>query len=169
MHKELKSSLYTYYIKNKDLGRKHIIDKFKDLGVPLNTLNRWFILLEQGNNLERKIGSGLKAIKGTSTLVKKLKSHFNHKKGRSQRKFAYRHNISQSYVSKLLKRRTRIRTYKRSAKPLVTATQIRAARPKCRRLYFKYSEVDFLLDDESYFTLRNTNLAGNDRYYSDNI
>ena len=43
------------------------------------------------------------------------------------------------------------------------------AQPKCRRLYLKYRDVDFILDDESYFTLSNTTLAGNDRFYSDQV
>ena len=29
-----------------------------------------------------------------------------------------------------------------------------------------YGNFDFILDDESYFTLNNTTLAGNDRFYS---
>ena len=33
----------------------------------------------------------------------------------------------------------------------------------------KYRDVDFILDDESYFTLSNTTLAGNDRFYSDDV
>ena len=42
-------------------------------------------------------------------------------------------------------------------------------RPKCRRLLCRYRETDFIIDDESYFTLSNTSLAGNDRFYSDNL
>jgi hypothetical protein len=51
----------------------------------------------------------------------------------------------------------------------MTALQMKAARPKCRKLIEKYSKVDFILDDESYFTLSNSTLAGNDRFYSNNL
>jgi hypothetical protein len=37
------------------------------------------------------------------------------------------------------------------------------------RFYVKYRGYNFILDDESYFTLSHTTLAGNDRFYSDNI
>jgi hypothetical protein len=46
---------------------------------------------------------------------------------------------------------------------------MKAVRPKCRKLIEKYSKVDFILDDESYFTLSNTTLSGNDRFYSNNL
>ena len=54
-------------------------------------------------------------------------------------------------------------------KTLMTALQKQAARPKCRKLVELYKNYDFILDDESYFTLSNTALPGNDRFYSDDI
>ena len=51
----------------------------------------------------------------------------------------------------------------------MTAKQAELARPKCGRLFIKNRNVDFILDDESYFTLSNTTLAGNDRFYSDDV
>jgi hypothetical protein len=54
-------------------------------------------------------------------------------------------------------------------KPKMTAKQVAVARPKCARLLRKYRSVVFILDDESYFTLSNTTLAGNDRFYSDEV
>ena len=47
----------------------------------------------------------------------------------------------------------------------MTALQKKAARPKCRKLLECYRKRDFILNDESYFTLSNSTLAGNDRYY----
>ena len=43
---------------------------------------------------------------------------------------------------------------------------MKAAGPKCRKLLECYRKRDFILDDESYFTLSNSTLAGNDRFYS---
>ena len=54
-------------------------------------------------------------------------------------------------------------------KTFMSPLQKKAARPKCRKLLQKYGKVDFIIDDESYFTLSNTTLAGNDRFYSNNL
>jgi hypothetical protein len=48
----------------------------------------------------------------------------------------------------------------------MTAAQKAAARPKCKKLLTEYKKLDFVLDDESYFTLSNSDQPGNDIYYS---
>jgi CTP-dependent riboflavin kinase len=169
MYEHLKMTLYKYYLENHVLGRKHIFDKFKDMGAPKRTLNHWLQLLEQGKELTRKKGSGPSIKIATPGTIRKLKNAFNHRKGCSQKKVAKKLGTSQQYVSKLLKNRTSIRCFKRTKKPKMTAQQVAVARPKCARLLRKYRSVDFILDDESYFTLSNTTLAGNDRFYSDEV
>jgi hypothetical protein len=94
---------------------------------------------------------------------------FNHKSGRSQKKSANSFNMHQTYVSKILKKYSNIRAYKKYKKPLMTQLQKSQLRPKCRKILEKYRGYNFILDDESYFTLSHTTLAGNDRFYSDNI
>jgi hypothetical protein len=42
-------------------------------------------------------------------------------------------------------------------------------RPKCRKLLKNNKLATFILDDESYFTLSNSTLAGNDRFYSNDV
>jgi hypothetical protein len=42
-------------------------------------------------------------------------------------------------------------------------------RPKCRKLSNKYRDYNFIIDDESYFTLSRTTQPGNDIFYSNNI
>ena len=39
----------------------------------------------------------------------------------------------------------------------------------CRKLYYKYKNVVWILDDESYFTLTNSQINGNDNFYSSNV
>jgi hypothetical protein len=94
---------------------------------------------------------------------------FNHKSGRSQKKSANLSNMHQTYVSKILKKYSNIRAYKKYKKPLMTQFQKSQLRPKCRKILEKYREYNFILDDELYFTLSHKTLAGNDRFYSDNI
>ena len=56
--------------------------------------------------------------------------------------------------------------YKRTKRADRTPIQRLVARPKCRQLYLKSRKQQFIIDDESYFTLSNANLSGNDTFYS---
>ena len=47
--------------------------------------------------------------------------------------------------------------------------QRKISRSKAGRIVRIYKNIDFILDDESYFTFSNTTLAGNDTFYSSNI
>ena len=126
-------------------------------------------LLFNKKKLKRKVGSGRIATIATKATIKKITKYFNHRSGRSQKKIANRFKTSHSYVSMILKEQSDIRCYKKQSKPLMTALQMKAARPKCRKLNEKHKRDDFILDDESYFTLSNSTLAGNDRFYSNNL
>ena len=39
----------------------------------------------------------------------------------------------------------------------------------CRKLHYKYKNVVWILDDESYFTLTTSQINGNDNFYSSNV
>ena len=65
-------------------------------------------------------------------------------------------------------RKNPILCYKRTKRPDRTPIQRLVARPKCRHLYFNIRVHQFIIDDESYFTLSNANLSGNDILYSNN-
>jgi hypothetical protein len=65
---------------------EEIFDKFRDLGAPERTLNRWLVLLAQNKTWVRKKGSGKVAKKATPNVIKAIKRHFNHKTGRISNK-----------------------------------------------------------------------------------
>jgi hypothetical protein len=71
-------------------------------------------------------------------------------------------NCSKSTIQNILKmRKNPILCYKRTKRPDRTPIQRLVARPKCRHLYFNIRVHQFIIDDESYFTLSNANLSGN--------
>ena len=76
--------------------------------------------------------------------------------------------MSQDNGRKDLKKYTKIRCLKKAKRPKMTQQQKQAARPKCKRLYDNFKNIDFIIDDESYFTFAHTSLPGNDRFYSSN-
>ena len=97
-HVNLKETLYNFYKNHRHLSRKEIFNRFRELGAPKRSLNRWLCALEQKKTLKRKKSSGRVAKKATSKVIKAVKRSFNHKTGRSQRKSARSFNMSQSYA-----------------------------------------------------------------------
>ena len=55
---------------------------------------------------------------------------------------------------------------KKIKKPLISDVQRLLARQKARRLFHKYQNYDFIIDDESYFTLTHSTILGNNIFYS---
>ena len=165
----IKKSMYFFYEKNKHLGKKAIFDKFDGLGPSKRTLYSWLEQLQKKNHLKRKNGSGRVAKKVTAKEKKEIKRRFNHRHGCSQRRTASKFNIAQSYLNKILKESSGVKYYKKLKKPLMTDEQKKLLRPKCKAIVENYRRYNFIVDDESYFTLSHTTRPGNDGFYSNNL
>lgn len=165
----LKERVYKFYKKNIGKGKSFIAKHFIDEGESKSTVYYLIKCAEQGKDVGRKKGSGRPSKIATTNNIKKLKKLFNNKSGVSQRIAARKLKCSPSYVNKLLKQRTNIRCWKKKTVPKRTQKQIISARPKCRKMLENYRNSHFILDDESYFTLSNSTLSGNNTYYSDDV
>jgi hypothetical protein len=91
-------------------------------------------------------------------------------KGLSQREIAGKHGITQPYVNKILQRGG-LTAYKKERVPAVSVEQQDRQRKRIDRLYrsLLYSEsgdLDFVIDDESYFSLSSSCMPGNAFYYA---
>ena len=71
----------------------------------------------------------------------------------------------QSYILKILKESSNINKLKKSN---MTEAQLKSERLKCRKLNDQYRGYNFILDDESYFTLSNKDKSEDDIFFSDN-
>ena len=84
----------------------------------------------------------------------KLWEKFNHNKGVSLRKVAKSLNYSKFTIQNMLKMRTKpILCYKITKIPGRTPLQRMVARRICRHLNLNYREHQFVIDDESYYTM----------------
>ena len=81
---------------------------------------------------------------------------FDHKSGRSQKQAAIKLKTTQQNINKILKTKTDIRALKKKKKPLRNQNQEAVLRTKCRKLAARYRNYQFILDDESYFTLNHS-------------
>ena len=161
----LRERICRFFEENCEFGNKATLQHFTAEGVSRRTV---FSIIQRVKNkigAKRRPGQGNTAKKMPIKSVKRLQKFFDHSHGKSQRKGARKFNISQTYVYKLLNKGG-IKCRKKQTIPDRSEAQMRAARPKCRRLIENYRNHEWILDDESYFTLSHSTLAGNDVWYS---
>ena len=96
------------------MKRKYVRGHFLKLGAPERSLDRWLNLLNQNKTLVRKIDKGRPTVIATKPTINKIKRKFNNKSGCSQRRVARSINCHYSYVSKILKKHSNIRCYKKN-------------------------------------------------------
>ena len=94
---------------------------------------------------------------------------FDHKCGVSQIKAARKMKCDQSYIYKTLETNTFVRKRKKIKIPARTDIQKSNARKFCKRIFRNFRKRNWILDDESYFTLDNSEINGNNKFYSKNV
>lgn len=165
----IKKDLYKFVNNNPLKTKFEIANHLIQLGYAKASVYRWIRCVENHKPLERKKGSRRVSKIASKANIRYIKNKFNHRSGCSQRKVARRLGCSQRYIGMILKKHTKIKCYKKPKKPNLSEQQKKVARPKCRRMIEKYGNTDFIIDDESYFTLTHSAQPGNDCFYSDDI
>jgi len=166
----LKKRVYEFYNLHRVEGKPYTVKHFMDEGVPRRTIYRYLKDAEEGGLPIRRQGSGRKPIFNNSVVRFRLKQMFDHKRGKSLRKAAKKIGCCHKTISNILKSLKKpIYCFKRTKIPKRTPLQKLLARPKFRQMYLRYRRHIFVLDDESYFTLDNSALPGNDTFYSSDV
>ena len=169
MYETIKRDLYKFIQNNPTMPKNQVVARFKELGYKKSSIYSWLTTIEQKKSLDRKNGSGRKVKIATKQNILKVKNHFNHRSGRSQKTMASMLGCHRTYIGKILKKYSDIKRRKKRKRPLMTDLQKAQVRPKCRRILEKFGRLDFILDDESYFTLSHDSQPGNDSFYSNNV
>ena len=128
-------------------------------------INRY---LAQGTHgtVERQIGLGRPSLKINSRNKRRLKWMVNHKTGLSQRALALVCMCSQANICKAINK-LKIRYRRRIKVPKYKyAAAMREAKKRCRTIYRKFRNLDFVIDDEKYFGLSGFQMSGNKGYYT---
>jgi len=162
----LRKRIYEFHEKNYKRGKSFTVKHFMDEGVARSTIYSIVQRCENGITPNQRKGQGLKAVKMPPSRVRLLASHFDNRSGRSTRKAARKYNISETYVRKVLSTKTSIKCRKKQKIPDRTELQADEAKKRCSVLTKKYQNFEWILDDESYFTLSHSSINGNDNYYS---
>ena len=164
--KMLKMRLYKFYEQHQSRGKSFTYNHFKAEGASKATIYRIIQGIEHGNPPVRRVGSGRVAKITTGNMLYRLSQDFNNQTGISQRRAAKKYKCAQSTIAWALKTKCNIQYRKKKKIPCRTEVQITNAKTKCCRLVRKFRGLDWILDDESYFTLSNSTIHGNDGYYT---
>ena len=165
-HSDLRKRVYSYMEKHKDKTKKFIADHFISENVSKSTIYNIIKRREKGFDYIRRVGSGNPAKIFNKGGLLRLKRLTDHKDGISQNKLAAMFKCDQSYICKTLKNQLNIKLRKKTNIPQRTPQQQAEARKKCSALYRKYKNFEWILDDESYFTLSHATINNNDTYYT---
>jgi hypothetical protein len=163
-----REKIYQFYEKNAKAGNKLTIEHFMAEGVAQRTIYNAIQRVKDKISPKRRSGQGRPVRKMPKAKVKRLRRSFDHKQGKSQRIAARKYNITQCYVSKILKASS-IKCRKKNTIPKRTEAQAVAAKTKSRLIYEKYRNFEWILDDESYFTLSHSTIGGNNNFYSSDV
>ena len=85
------------------------------------------------------------------------------KKGKSQNQTLNKFRISQWYVYRILRKKG-LRAYKKQKVPLVSIGQKEVQKIRCQKLHnliVSHNNPDVIMDDETYFTLKNDKIPNN--------
>jgi len=161
---KLRKRVYSFYFQHRSRGKNFTFLHFKDEGVARSTIYSIIQRAESRKSAERVPGSGRKAKIMTKKNIKALKSLFDHNHRQAAKKFG----CSQPLVCQTLKKHTEIKKRKKVKIPKRTDEQKQKIRTLCGRLYLKYQNTLWIIDDESYFTLTHSTINGNNNYYTSN-
>ena len=161
--------VYQFYQENSDKPKSFTVSHFEAENLSRSTIYGIIKRIEEDKPFERQTGSGRKPKIMTKRAISQLTKLFDHKCGISQRIASKKFKCSQSLISKTLKTKTSIKKRKQMKIPSRTESQRAKNRRLCGQLYKNYKDFIWVLDDESYFTLSNSQINGNDNFYSSNI
>lgn len=163
----LDERMYEYCKANWSKGKNEIARHFLDENVPKTTVYRIIRHYESGLPIGRKPGSGRPAKIMTEKNVKRLTNLINNRSGISTRKLAKKFKCAQSHIVQTIRDKTDVKYRKKILVPARTEKQEEDIRPRCSRLWSKFRRHEFILDDESYFTLSHSDKNSNAGFWTD--
>lgn len=165
----IRNRVYNFYILHNNMPKIFTVKHFALENIARSTVYDIIKRAECDSGPNRSIGSGRKPIKMSNKKVTMLSKLVNNRRGVSQRRLAKKFHCSQSLISKTLKAKTSITFNKRKKIPARTEEQKAVIKSRCDYLYRKFNKKDWIIDDESYFTLSNSTNNKNSGFYTNDI
>ena len=150
---------------NPDESKSSVVKRFVAEGNSKRTIYSIIKRLADGIPMKRKVGSGLKPKIFNRKKLFALKTYYNHNDKRSYtsgaKKFGCHRETIKYWLNKLnIKRRCKKKV------PFYKEGQDKFAQGQCGYLHYKFRKKQFIIDDESYFTLKRTT---NKHFFSNDV
>lgn len=165
----LRFRVYKFYSDHIDKGKYFTALHFKNEGVAKSTIYSILRRCQAGQDFVRKVGSGRKPKIMVQNKLKQVELLFNNSCSISIRQAARKFSVSKSYVHRIVNNKLKLKYRKKISIPSRSEKQINLAKTKCGRLYRFFGDKQFILDDESYFTLTHSSINGNDGFYTKDV
>lgn len=163
----LRKRIVQFYESHKDGGKLTTVQHYQCEGVPRSTIYSILSNYEKTNSFSRKLGSGRQAKIMTKRRVKWLEKRMKKPNQPSTREIARKLECSHAHVVKTINKKTNLKCKKKIKGPRYNEKQEAAVKKACRKLYSLSQGMDFVLDDEKYFSLSGCHMPGNHYYYTD--
>lgn len=161
--------VYKYCDLHWNEGKKSIINHFLDENVPRRSIYRYIDLWRKGATPIRRQGSGRNLTIMTKKNLKRLENLIDGQSGISTRQLAKKFDCTHSYIVKTIKKKTNIKYRKKEEIPTRSEQQLAQLQTRCGRMCRKFKGLQFILDDESYFTFSHSNKNSNAGFWSSDI
>jgi len=162
----LSKRIVSFYIDRSGLSKYLTCQHFKKEGVPKSTIYNVIAKYEKHGCYEDLPRSG-RPPKMDDKKVKRLTKMLNNTSGLGQRFLASHFKVSLATINRVLNTKTNIKDYKKEKAPKYEDEQVPRVITGSRRMVVKlFKDKDIVMNDEKYFSLSNSNIPGNDRYYT---
>lgn len=161
--------LYKYCELHWNDGKSAIVKHFVDENTPKRTIYRYIEMWEKGLSPTRRLGSGRKPKIMTRANLNRLANMTDDRSGISTRQLARKFKCSQSYIVKTIQEKTAIKYHKKTKIPDRRPHQLSQLQTRCGRMCRKFHSHEFVLDDESYFTLSHSDKNSNAGFWSSDV
>ena len=164
----LQKRIVNFYNSNIDKGKIYTVNHFFIEKVPSSTVYSILAKYERFGVVGDLPRSGRKP-KMDKKKVKRLYEMYANQDGKSQRSSAKVFVVNQSTICRTLKRKCNLTYRKKEKAPYYEEKQLPKVIRASRKLAIDtFVSKEVIIDDEKYFTLGNTCIAGNNGYYTDN-
>lgn len=157
-----------FYKRHEEKGKPFTVQHFAIAGIPRSTVYNILCTASKRGTTARRRGSGGHNKKLSNASRAAIVRNNVDKCGISLRRLARKHNVNPSTMSRIFQSKG-VMCHHRQRAPLYTDEQLERVKRNSKKLVQTFKGVTVVMDDETYFKLKNDFLPGNDHFFTRDI